>query len=149
MKLLLLLSIALFPLSSCQKQDVHEDLGNGFSMIGTKDKGRYIIKKNGIEVAQIDLSTDHIDFTANKSGANVGYLSTPLNDSSGRGCSAVINIRGQDGEIESHLVYERRLEDHPRKGSIVRGAAVYDTNAKPDPVTTDQPVGPLPSDKKQ
>lgn len=141
LKQILLLSISLFPLTACQKREVNQDLGNGFSMTGTKDKGEYTIKKNGMEVARIDLNIDHLEYEAFKSGAPMGHLSTPLNDSSGRGCSAILAIPSQDGGTEIHQVIERRLID-PRKDSIIRGAAAYITNAKPEDTPAAPPTSP-------
>ena len=150
MKLLILISISLIPITACQKREVNQDLGNGFSMTGTKDKEIFTIKKNGMEVARIDLHPDYLEYSACKSGRAIGHLTTPLNDSSGRGSSAIIVIRGQDGAEEAHQVIERRLIDQPRMGSIVRGGAVYNTDAKPEQPDASQratmPAGEAPAE---
>jgi len=127
MKHLLIIAITLFTLNGCKKQDVDQDLGNGFSINGKIGKGIYQIKKDGIRIASIDLNKESLSYSAYKTNATMaGHLVTPLDDSSGIGCMALIVIPDGHGGWECHQVVEQRLvEGAPRNTDTIKGAAVY------------------------
>ena len=111
----------------CENKTVKEDLGKGFEISGNRDRGIFTIKQNGIDVARIDLNEEFLDYSAHsKDSVHAGYLSTPTDSRSGRGCSASIVIPSADGKHEGHQILERRiLGGFPGANDVEKGSGVY------------------------
>jgi hypothetical protein len=127
MKAILSLALISFFASSCKERPIIYDLGNGFSISGLKSGGLFKINKNASTVAEMELHDDYLVYTTCEMGVGItGHLSTPLNNSTGRGYSTLINFTGPDGKRECHQVIERRiLGGDPDKDDVVIRAAVH------------------------
>jgi hypothetical protein len=132
MKAILSLALLSFFASSCKERPVVYDLGNGFSISGLKSEGLFKINKNASTLARIELHDDYSVYTTYEMGVGItGHLSTPLNNSTGRGYSTLINFIGPDGKRECHQVIEKRiLSGDPERDDVVIGAAVHSLNKK-------------------
>lgn len=116
-----------FLIVGCKDKTVKEDLGKGFEISGSRDRGIYTIKQNGIDVARIDLNEEFLEYAAHsKDGIYAGHLSTPTDSRSGRGCDATIVIPSADGKREGHQILERRiLGGSPGANDVEKGSGVY------------------------
>lgn len=91
----------------------------------------YNLFKNDKKIGRIDLNSDTLTFSSfYESGEVKGVLSTPLFDFGDSGSRAIVKLKDESNEIETHQILEKKFTEIDDSNSIIRGNGVYQWQLK-------------------